>query len=212
MLWIALRSHGLLVVAASVAMLWLRHPWVYAIDFSLGLAAYLERDRLSRWIGGLPTPASAGLAVISLALWTAPALLGDRDDLPATGSRLTIPLQALGSLGFVLLAVHRARFGRALATRPLLWLGRVSYSLYLVHFSLLLVIAPRLGGHASWSVGVVLYSTVLASSLLAAELGHRFVEIPSIRAGNRICRWLAGSAAGAGVPSERAGTGDVSGA
>jgi len=204
MLWIALRSHGLVLVALGAGALWLPHPWIFAIDFALGLAAYLERERLAAFLGALSRPPAIALVAISLALWTAPALLGWRADAGAGGDRTTIPVHALGSLGLVVLVAHRPELARGLALAPLAWLGRVSYSLYLVHFPLLLVLAPRLGGPADWEAGIALYAAVLGSSLLAAELGHRFVEVPSIRLGNAICTRIAARFGGRGVASERA--------
>jgi hypothetical protein len=50
----------------------------------------------------------------------------------------------------------------------------------------------------------VLYAAVLGSSLLAAEIGHRCVEVPSIQLGNVLCRRIAARFGGRGVVSERA--------
>jgi peptidoglycan/LPS O-acetylase OafA/YrhL len=73
-----------------------------------------------------------------------------------------------------------------------------------VHFPLLLLLAPHLGGKAGWGVGIALYAAVVGSSLLAAEIGYRFVEVPSIRLGNAICRRIAARFGTQGVSSERA--------
>ena len=61
-----------------------------------------------------------------------------------------------------------------------MWLGKVSYSLYLIHVPLLLAAVHLTYGRAPLGVTI---PAVVAASLLCAELMHRFVELPSIRLG-----------------------------
>lgn len=68
---------------------------------------------------------------------------------------------------FLMYAFRKARFGA-----PLLWLGRVSYSLYLMH-GIVLTLLGR------FPLSRTLYSLLaIALSLLAAELCYRFIEKP----------------------------------
>ena len=66
--------------------------------------------------------------------------------------------------------------GRLLKVRPMQWLGRISYSLYLWHWPILLMalwaIAP-VAGHA-----LLLGAAGILLSLMLAALTHRFVENP----------------------------------
>ncbi len=66
----------------------------------------------------------------------------------------------------------------ALLRRPAIqWLGRRSYSLYLVHEPIVVALAFALGGPSFW----VLLPLAAGASLLAAALFHRLVERPSQR-------------------------------
>jgi peptidoglycan/LPS O-acetylase OafA/YrhL len=60
------------------------------------------------------------------------------------------------------------------------WLGRVSYSLYLLHVPVLLFVLHCFYGTAPL---VVLLAAVIAVSLALAELSYRFVEHPTITLG-----------------------------
>ena len=69
---------------------------------------------------------------------------------------------------------------RVLSAPPLVWLGKVSYSLYLIHVPLLVSAVHLTYGRLPLGVTI---PAVIAASLLCAELMHRFVELPSIRLG-----------------------------
>ncbi|MFG1706293.1 acyltransferase family protein [Nonomuraea sp. M3C6] len=87
-----------------------------------------------------------------------------------------------------------ATFATAMAWRArripafLAWLGTISYSLYLVHLPLLLVVM-RLAGEMRWSplpaqIGI---SVIFVGLLLPASwLSHRFLERPLQRVGRRL--------------------------
>ncbi len=90
-----------------------------------------------------------------------------------------------GAAMLLMLTVGSTRVDRALTAAPLVWLGRISYSLYLVHLPLL-VGAVHLA-YGVLPMGVIL-AVVIALSLLCAETMHRFVEVPSIRLGRTLAR------------------------
>ncbi len=89
----------------------------------------------------------------------------------------------LGAALMIALALGSPAWSRGLQRRPLLWLGRISYSLYLTHNIVLLAVVhafhPMLDGPA-------LVALVVVASLLVADLGYRLVEAPSIRLGRRL--------------------------
>ncbi|MEU7739783.1 acyltransferase [Nonomuraea sp. NPDC049158] len=92
----------------------------------------------------------------------------------------------------VLLAALTFAGGMALRARPfpavLTWLGTISYSLYLVHLPILLIIM-RVAGEMRWSpLPLQIGISVLFLSLLipASWLSHRFIEGPMQRLGRRV--------------------------
>lgn len=100
---------------------------------------------------------------------------------------------------------HLENGGWNLASRgPLLWLGERSYSLYAIHFPILLIVWSVIGRTTMDRPWLILVTSLagIAVSLLAATLLFRAVERPSLRASRHI-PWAAAAreAAGAAEPN-----------
>jgi peptidoglycan/LPS O-acetylase OafA/YrhL len=76
------------------------------------------------------------------------------------------PLFDFASAGLVLAAVSPTVVARGLSTRSLVWLGTISYSLYLWHFWILA------------TLGWPLRAVTIPVSVLVAWLSYRYVEVP----------------------------------
>ena len=87
-------------------------------------------------------------------------------------------------LWLALMLAQRQRWGAPLANRRLLYLGAISYPLYLVNEPterlLALWLGPALAAHPGWFSLVFLALAVLGSCGLAAAL-HHLVELPFMR-------------------------------
>jgi peptidoglycan/LPS O-acetylase OafA/YrhL len=75
------------------------------------------------------------------------------------------------------------RIGRILSYAPLLWLGRVSYSLYIVHISVQLAVMHLLYLRVPIAVAAI---AGVPASLCVAALFYRFVEWPSLVLSRRL--------------------------
>jgi peptidoglycan/LPS O-acetylase OafA/YrhL len=120
-----------------------------------------------------PIALAAWLAALSLLLTPGPSLTNNYNLIWGVGAVLLIAL-----------TVGSASATRILTARPLVWLGRVSYSLYLIHVPILVASVHLLAGLLP--VWFVLAAVVIPSSLLAAEAMYRCVEVPSIRLGRAL--------------------------
>ena len=114
-----------------------------------------------------------------------------------TLAAVMLPLKALLHLGapdlaiiplfplLILAAVrNRGRFSPLLNSPPLVWLGDISYSLYLLHWFVLFVtteIARRLPtldfANLPLAPSLVLIAVLIAVSLALATLSFRFIEV-----------------------------------
>jgi peptidoglycan/LPS O-acetylase OafA/YrhL len=98
------------------------------------------------------------------------------------GQAYLIALEVLGAAGLVLLAAYWPPARALLRTGFFRWLGRVSFSVYLVHVPIIDAL-DALFGSASPAVRILL-SLILA--LGVAELFSRFVEQPAHRLAKRV--------------------------
>lgn len=158
------------------------HPLPRLWEFAVGIGAasvwrrLRDRAPLSRWIATGLEVAMVALIVTNLA--TASAL---GDDI-ALGARLwltnsglaTLPIAAL----LVLLALERGLMSRILSWRPLVLLGDISYSTYLLHGILLIPVVTR------WDVfrrlsDVQFAASFVAAVLVASYLSWAIIEVPA---------------------------------
>lgn len=165
----------------------------YAIHFALGIVLarhateWVERLERKRGLHAL-------CLVAGLALYTF------RYTLPVYMPRWFAPfpswhVTAVGSALLLLCVMASTRARQVLGKGVLGFLGRISYSIYLTHFLVLMCLTPRVlawyrGANVTlaWTTGFVATTglTVLASAVL-----YWLVELPSIQWGRDMGRWLA---------------------
>ena len=163
--------------AGSIAATWLWTAQIAAY-FITGILLSKHRAAISALLDRLPGALWAGLFVVPFAIFCMTQ---------AFASVMTNTLYAIGAAVLVVLAIESHGLRRLLERRVPQWLGRVSYSLYLVHLPLLLAAVPLLTGLVPlWAEAVV----IMALSLVGAVVMHALVEAPAIRLGH----WVTGRA------------------
>jgi peptidoglycan/LPS O-acetylase OafA/YrhL len=108
----------------------------------------------------------------------------------AFGSRFSAPLErriflinGLGAAGILICSLYLAPLARLLKHSIPEYLGRISYSLYLVHATVLFALFDHFWGHMRERWLILLF---LASALVAAHLFCIAVEEPSMRLGKKL--------------------------
>ena len=144
--------------------------------FTIGIVLAGNVAAIRRRMDGL-----SGLVVLALWLLAAALILSPGPTL----YRYFNFTWGVGAALMVALTVGSLRVDRALSAAALGWLGRVSYSLYLVHLPLLIAAVHLADGHLPLTVTIP--AAVLAS-LIAAEAMYRAVEVPGIRLGRHLAR------------------------
>ena len=104
---------------------------------------------------------------------------------PTFSSAKVNGLYDAGAAVLVVLAVESPGLRRLLDQRLPQWLGRISYSLYLIHLPLMLAIVPMLIGRMPFPA---LAAILVAASLAAGAVMHALVEQPAMRLGHRLTR------------------------
>ncbi|WP_127498889.1 acyltransferase family protein [Actinoplanes solisilvae] len=165
-------------VAASFAYsIWLSGPWAYfspatrAWELGAGCLLALAATRLDRVPARLATAmAGTGLALIVVAALT----FNEMTRFPGYAAALPVLATVL---------VLAGRGDSVLGRRPLLWLGRLSYSFYLWHWPVLIVASQAYGG----VLPATTRAALVVGSLGLAVVTYFCVENP-IRRGARLRR------------------------
>jgi peptidoglycan/LPS O-acetylase OafA/YrhL len=157
----------------------------YSVFFAAGAFLAIERDRVALRIAGLLKWKKILLfAIVAICLVKA-------SDTSSLNGIAVIYINGIGALGLIALALGVQKFGNLLNHGVLIWLGRISYSLYLVHTLIFFGVDQTIGGlwpglqNSPVAKGLSLLA-VIALSLLAADLMARFIEFPSIRLGKKL--------------------------
>ncbi len=171
----------------------------YLPMFVLGSLLAFNAETLKRLVGKVPVGRvpvwlrAAPLPVLCIVLITAAAWHLRSDAGSATGWPMLCI--ALGSCLAVWVAIANPLVVPAMSSRVSQWLGRRSYSLYLIHQPIVVAIAFAFNGHVNV---LVLTAIALPASLVAGDLLWRLVERPAIGLSRRVAvqtdRWLARSA------------------
>lgn len=200
--WVALRSrrHSAAVAAGAALVIVIgrltgNEALVYLPVFLLGTVIAVHLDDL-RALAARPRvrpflpilfAAACGLLIAS---WLARPITtrGGSADHVLWG------LSAVGAALIVVLAIVWPRAARVLDTAPAQWLGRVSFSLYLIHAPILGTLGYALGPDRWWLACLL----GIPLSLLLAPVFHRLVERPSHRLSRTVGAWCGARASAIG--------------
>lgn len=103
-------------------------------------------------------------------------------------------LQLIAGTIIIVLTLSWGRLSRLLEARPLLWLGKISFTLYAVHllfiYSFSIKFFSMFSHHFNYNISFLLtFGLSLFIIMIISEILHRYVEIPSIIVANKIGKW-----------------------
>jgi peptidoglycan/LPS O-acetylase OafA/YrhL len=154
----------------------------YAAFFLAGSLMAKNLPALHRWYARLGVLQSSALIVLSLLLYTFA-------DSSSIIQRFSIPADlydwpvAAGAMLFILLALNSKSFHVFLTSRLIHHLGKISYSLYLIHGTVLFALVHTLYGHISMVALLLIYLTI---TLGITEVFYVLVEHPTMLLGRRL--------------------------
>lgn len=103
-------------------------------------------------------------------------------------------MPAFGGLIILLSVLNAQRTFAILDTAPMKWLGRLSFSLYLLHTFILVMVAQFFTKHfgMSFTAMVMTLSTTLILTFIAAYYFHLKIDLPAISLANKFSSLLLG--------------------
>jgi peptidoglycan/LPS O-acetylase OafA/YrhL len=150
----------------------------FVIYFILGIFLAVRRDQICTYLESV-SPSSRVI------LWAAVYLLFNVRWLTPWPSLYADIANGIGSALLIALVLTSAGAQRFLTLKPFLWLGAVSYSLYLIHVPVLMAMVHLMD---TWLPLAVILSFVPLVSLLIASIFHRLVEVPTTELGRRLAK------------------------
>jgi peptidoglycan/LPS O-acetylase OafA/YrhL len=94
---------------------------------------------------------------------------------------------ASGILLVFSLVLSSQKIGNLLSGKIFLFLGKVSYSLYLIHIPIIMIITQHLSNYIPLTTSFILVPFI---SIPIAYLSYKYIEVPSISLGKRVAFYL----------------------
>jgi peptidoglycan/LPS O-acetylase OafA/YrhL len=158
----------------------------FAGFFILGIFLARDRAAIAVWWKGLTRPAKIALGIVCVGgyLLVGPWILKWKilHSLPLT-VLISQWLKALSAGGLIVLSLNADVCRRFLGWAPVRWAGIRSYSLYLMHYVVLLYCVHLLDGRMPFKA---ILGLVFVLSLAVSWATYRFVEVPSMNLGRRL--------------------------
>jgi peptidoglycan/LPS O-acetylase OafA/YrhL len=155
----------------------------YIPMFIVGALLAKYRLEIAAWYSSLGFASRASILGCGVVCYTYPYLI-----VSGAGHRfINEPVTTLGCVTFVIAALAAGRVSGVLRSRATVFLGRISYSVYLYHAMILITAVHLLSRRTSLSVvGLI----AIAVSLPASALAYYLIEAPSIRWAKRLSEAL----------------------
>lgn len=140
-----------------------------------------ERGRRVAWLEAVRAAPFSTLVVAGcvFAMMTTPvagpATLVPLDLFEALAKNLGYLAVGVAMVATLTVAPESGHLGRVMTSRPLMWLGTVSYELFLCHLAVLAAVTRALGLPDFGGDPVVVFTLTLGASGLVAHLLHRFL-------------------------------------
>lgn len=122
-----------------------------------------------------------------------PHALGEKDRLEWLDGLRAIAIAGVVTLHTAGLVKHKSATLQTLTWKPLAFIGRVTFSIYIIHFffehafrfmqTKINLPQDNVGGFA-WFV--VWFIALFSTSICAATVLYRYIELPAVRAGARL--------------------------
>jgi peptidoglycan/LPS O-acetylase OafA/YrhL len=154
----------------------------YAAFFLIGSLLANHLQAISRWFARLSAFQAGAIALVSLALY-------GFSNASSIVQHFSIPAElydwgtAAGATMCIIFAINSRLFHRFLTSRTIHHLGQISYSLYLIHATILFVLIHTIWGHVTIGILLLIYLTL---TLAISEIFYRVIERPAMLLGRRL--------------------------
>jgi peptidoglycan/LPS O-acetylase OafA/YrhL len=165
----------------------------FYVSFILGVLLAKHQSTLVARLRQLGHPARVLIFLAGLSAYEAQRIADHFGYNGLNMAALVWVIMSVGSSLIILTTLSSRRISYCLTVKPVLWIGKVSYSIYLLQMIVLLCLLPaviaalnKFGiGPSFWMLPLCLLVAFAATVVLAAPF-YRFVELPSIAFGHYV--------------------------
>lgn len=185
------------LAAVGVGFLVLFPMGVYYATFVLGVLLAGNVERVGRWFEARTKSERVALFGIGLVLFN--VRYWSRAESWIHWDRSLWCVASVGCAVLLGSVLGSGALQRMLSRPFFVFLGRISYSLYLVQFLVLLTVAPQVvllvnkvgivQPGVSYAIGVVV---AVGVTMVFSVFSYRWIEVPSMEFGKRVSKWLEG--------------------
>ena len=158
----------------------------YTFTFYFGILLAKYHKVLGGYIKNISKPVAVLAGTFAALLYSSQFSFNIGNN-PGDTSHLHNYLSAAGSGMFILLAIHRPGFSRFLKNTFFHFLGKVSYSFYLIHLPVLITVASVFPYRSDYSLIPLLF-TCLAVSWAMSYVMYKLIELPFQQLGSMMVK------------------------
>jgi peptidoglycan/LPS O-acetylase OafA/YrhL len=179
---LAVLFSGILHLGSSDAAIKSTLTLHYAAFFLIGSLLAKHLHAISRWFARLTVFQASAIAVVSLVLY-------GFSNASSIIQRFSIPGDlydwggAIGAAMLIVFAMNNRPFHSFLTRRTIHHLGQISYSLYLIHGTILFILIHTFLTRVPMGILLLIYLSV---TLVVTEIFYRLIERPAMLLGRRL--------------------------
>ncbi|MCA0981203.1 acyltransferase family protein [Exiguobacterium aestuarii] len=149
--------------------------------FMMGALVAKNISKLTSFFKQLNLRTQIFVAILSTTLYTFPWIFYGLSEIHITV--IDDWATALGACLFIVLAISSKRLSKLLSFKPIVFTGKISFSLYLYHVPIVLILLYLY--HDYLAIWNILFISLVISYIFAA-LSYYFIEVPAMKFGRRI--------------------------
>jgi peptidoglycan/LPS O-acetylase OafA/YrhL len=155
----------------------------YASLFVVGIFLSQNREAISTIFDHISKRNRVWIAILTAFVYSCGAVILE----PYFHRNFVDPFGALGAVGIIVFSLNSASCRRVLLWAPIHALGKMSYSIYLLHFIIMLLFLQWFYGRISLSINLGL---CLVAVLIASWISYKLVETPFINLGRKLSGYV----------------------
>ena len=155
----------------------------YASLFVVGIFLSQNREAISTIFDHISKRNRVWIAILTAFVYSCGAVILE----PYFHRNFVDPFGALGAVGIIVFSLNSASCRRVLLWAPIQALGKMSYSIYLLHFIIMLLFLQWFYGRISLSINLGL---CLVAVLIASWISYKLVETPFINLGRKLSGYV----------------------